>query len=460
MTTLAKEGIFYRRILPSPPCIDFSSEYGMEIFTNALIQGNMRNYFQISPQFRTQDEPAYCGITTLCMSLNALMVDPGKSWKNSVWRWYEESRLDCCVSLDLVKKQGITLDEFACLSKCNGCNIVKKRVSSSSSSSSDDDDANSNNNNKPSSLEEFRNYVKEISKVKNKVLVISYNRKTLGQTGSGHFSPISGYEEEQDLVLILDVARFKYPPHWVKLDLVHEAMCGIDSSTGKSRGYVILEKNNVQEKNVLSLNLSANTYSQIKEIQMNLINMHSPVGSNNNDDNNNINNNNNHNSVNDDMKNISIQIIDMLSKYSNIIQYVYVMRTSSCCSNVDPTHLKKAEDVKQRIEGTKLYNIMAEYKKHNKMDVQKCCHKKAQANCIHFAIMLLLSLSVDMKDGTTKQQVNIDIVNLLIKEKIIEYDELLTLEAIQLKEQIDELLKDATLFSRNKNNKEEEQTCC
>lgn len=111
MTTLAKEGIFYRRILPSPPCIDFSSEYGMEIFTNALIQGNMVNYFQISPQFRTQDEPAYCGITTLCMSLNALMVDPGKSWKNSVWRWYEESRLDCCVSLDLVKKQGITLDD-------------------------------------------------------------------------------------------------------------------------------------------------------------------------------------------------------------------------------------------------------------------------------------------------------------------------------------------------------------
>ena len=49
----------------------------------------------------------------------------------------------------------------------------------------------------------------------------------------------------------------------------------------------------------------------------------------------------------------------------------------------------------------------------------------------------------------------------MIKEKIIEYDELLTLEAIQLKEQIDELLKDATLFSRNKNNKrEEEQTCC
>ena len=36
-------------------------------------------------------------------------------------------------------------------------------------------------------------YVKEISKVKDKVLILSYNRKTLGQTGSGHFSPCGGY---------------------------------------------------------------------------------------------------------------------------------------------------------------------------------------------------------------------------------------------------------------------------
>ena len=29
------------------------------------------------------------------------------------------------------------------------------------------------------------------------------------QTGDGHFSPIGGYDPENDLLLIMDVARFK-----------------------------------------------------------------------------------------------------------------------------------------------------------------------------------------------------------------------------------------------------------
>jgi len=38
---------------------------------------------------------------------------------------------------------------------------------------------------------------------------VSYSRRTFGQTGDGHFSPIGGYHAGKDLVLILDVARFK-----------------------------------------------------------------------------------------------------------------------------------------------------------------------------------------------------------------------------------------------------------
>ena len=34
--------------------------------------------------------------------------------------------------------------------------------------------------------------------------------------GDGHFSPLGGYHEARDLVLILDTARFKYAPHWVR----------------------------------------------------------------------------------------------------------------------------------------------------------------------------------------------------------------------------------------------------
>lgn len=38
-------------------------------------------------------------------------------------------------------------------------------------------------------------------------MAISYDRRTLGQTGSGHFSPVGGYNEGEDKLLILDVAR-------------------------------------------------------------------------------------------------------------------------------------------------------------------------------------------------------------------------------------------------------------
>jgi hypothetical protein len=40
--------------------------------------------------------------------------------------------------------------------------------------------------------------------VVDRVLIASYNRKALKQTGSGHFSPIAAYDQESDSVLIMD----------------------------------------------------------------------------------------------------------------------------------------------------------------------------------------------------------------------------------------------------------------
>lgn len=39
------------------------------------------------------------------------------------------------------------------------------------------------------------------------------------------------------MALILDVARFKYPPHWVPLSLLWEAMDSVDATTDRPRGY-------------------------------------------------------------------------------------------------------------------------------------------------------------------------------------------------------------------------------
>lgn len=45
------------------------------------------------------------------------------------------------------------------------------------------------------------------------VFALAYSRKSLGQTGDGHFSPVAGYSKTSRKVLILDVARFKVSLH-------------------------------------------------------------------------------------------------------------------------------------------------------------------------------------------------------------------------------------------------------
>lgn len=180
-------------------------------------------------QFTTQSEPAYCGISTLVIVLNALAVDPRRTWKGP-WRWYSESMLNCCMDLEEVKQTGITMRTFTCLAKCQGLNVTDNLASSVT-------------------LAEFRQSVRLAcvqdsaspeDSTDDPFLVVSYHRKVLQQSGTGHFSPVAAFDEVSDHVLILDTARFKYGAHWVPVPLLYEAMQPEDPDTGKSRGYFLL----------------------------------------------------------------------------------------------------------------------------------------------------------------------------------------------------------------------------
>ena len=72
--------------------------------------------------------------------------------------------------------------------------------------------------------------------------IINFGRKELKQTGSGHFSCIGGYHSESNKVLVLDTARFKYPPYWVDFDTLYESVNSIDKANGKKRGLLVLSK--------------------------------------------------------------------------------------------------------------------------------------------------------------------------------------------------------------------------
>ena len=93
---------YYRRKLPTPPCVPFSSMEGRQLFAEALANRGMECYWKLAEQFHTQEEPAFCGLGTLVMVLNALSIDPRRQWKG-VWRWFSEEMLECCVPLEEVR---------------------------------------------------------------------------------------------------------------------------------------------------------------------------------------------------------------------------------------------------------------------------------------------------------------------------------------------------------------------
>ncbi|GIL75768.1 hypothetical protein Vretimale_5299 [Volvox reticuliferus] len=228
---------FYKRKLPCPPAIEFSSPEGRQLFMDALRDGFMVGFFKLMEQFNTQDEPAFCGLASLAMVLNALSIDPRRTWKGS-WRWFHEAMLDCCRPLDIVKQEGITLYQASCLARCNGARVELRPYGSTT-------------------LEQFRSEVQSVCRSGEEHIVVSYSRKAFLQTGDGHFSPIGGYHSERDLVLVLDVARFKYPPHWVPLPMLYNAMSYLDPETDRPRGYMRLASNPLLDSVLLTLDLGS-----------------------------------------------------------------------------------------------------------------------------------------------------------------------------------------------------------
>jgi glutathione gamma-glutamylcysteinyltransferase len=211
----------YRRPLPAD-LIAFSSAEGKALFTQALAAGGMDGYFALAEQFHTQSDPAFCGLGSLVVALNALAIDPGRLWKGP-WRWFDEELLDCCVPLDQVRARGLTLDELACLAHCNGADAEVVRAGDAD-------------------VAALNQAIAEAARGAGSVVIASYARSAMGQTGTGHYSPIAGLHPERELALVLDVARFKYPPHWVSMARLHQAMLAVDPDTQRSRGWLVLRR--------------------------------------------------------------------------------------------------------------------------------------------------------------------------------------------------------------------------
>lgn len=189
---------FYKRELPRS-LVDLSSHEGKERFERALQNGEADAFFSLVSSFQTQSHPSFCGLTTLSTVLNALHIDPERVWKHP-WRWYSEALLECCLTLEYIEKHGITLDQLAMVARCEGCVTHVWRGLA---------------------VDDVRTLIRDSvhttppdASEKPELVVASYDRTALSQTGGGHFSPIAAYDQQSDSVLILDVARFKVSHHF------------------------------------------------------------------------------------------------------------------------------------------------------------------------------------------------------------------------------------------------------
>ncbi|MDA9433136.1 phytochelatin synthase family protein [Bradyrhizobium sp. CCBAU 51627] len=87
--------------------------------------------------------------------------------------------------------------------------------------------------------EEFREHMKRTNDPGRRY-IINFARENIFGAGVGHFSPIGGYLEAEDLVFVLDVNE-RYKPWLIQRERLFSAMDTLDGD--KKRGLLLIEDN-------------------------------------------------------------------------------------------------------------------------------------------------------------------------------------------------------------------------
>jgi len=94
-----------------------------------------------------------------------------------------------------------------------------------------------------SGIDAFRSVIRENLTTDGDFLIVNYSRATLNQEGGGeHFAPVAAYHDPSDRILLLDPAIAHYPPIWVTVEAIWNAMRTPDESAPHGRGFVIVRE--------------------------------------------------------------------------------------------------------------------------------------------------------------------------------------------------------------------------
>ena len=187
-------------------------------------------YFAVQPFVDTQETLAFCGPASMAAVLNSLPretrpISPQlKPFPYFTQDTFFNPRTLAIKSREATLKSGLTLQQSGDMMRSFGVHVDVFYGDQLSESS-------------------LRNLVTTALSDPNTRLVINFDRQVLDQLGRGHFSPLAAYDSSSDSVLIIDVAKFKYPPFWVSLADLLKAMNTTDPDSARSRGLVRVTTN-------------------------------------------------------------------------------------------------------------------------------------------------------------------------------------------------------------------------
>ena len=213
--------------LPLPDNLaDLNSEQGEKFF---LESDALQAFFPIVENFMTQKTQAYCGVASIVMVLNALHAPAPSTPEYQPYHTFTQDNVlneqtDAILPREVLAKQGMTLDQLGALLALHPATIEVHHAADGG-------------------LDAFRASARGYLAARDRFVIVNYLRKAIGQQIGGHISPLAAYDAAADRFLILDVARYKYPPVWVKTSELFDAMNTADAANdNRTRGYVLVAK--------------------------------------------------------------------------------------------------------------------------------------------------------------------------------------------------------------------------
>jgi hypothetical protein len=187
-----------------------------------------KSFIPLMMHFTTQNDPAYCGAASSAIVLNAIGIRRPVSPDHAPYRLFTQTSIFTPEVRKIIEpkqcsRSGMTLAVLGQVLRTYPVDVVVTYA-------------------KNVTADNFRSIALRTLRDSDSFLIVNYLRKAIHQEAGGHISPIAAYDASEDRLLILDVARYKYPPVWVKVDALFTAMSTSDGNSRSGRGFVVVRK--------------------------------------------------------------------------------------------------------------------------------------------------------------------------------------------------------------------------